>query len=136
MGKIEDKLFSHEAAAIAGISAFSLLLLIFMGYFGIETFIKFFGTNAEAEIAVPAYSCAEGRFGGPKITVVVGGESYRFNISKEECLSGKFEVGKIIKVKKHSLFNWVIPQNSHPEFIFLPMLLFIGGGAIFVAFSK
>lgn len=40
MGKIEDKFFSHQTAAIVLFTGVSLIVLGFMGYFGLETFIK------------------------------------------------------------------------------------------------
>jgi hypothetical protein len=130
MGKIEDKLFSHQAAAIVLFTGVSLIVLGFMGYFGLETFIKWLGADVDAEVTMPAYYCEEGKYSSPYIIVVYGDETYNLDISKEDCLSGRFQPGSIVKVKKHSLFNRIVSRDSHPEYIFLPLLLYIVGSAV------
>jgi len=135
VGKIEDNLFSHQTAAIVLFTGVSLIALGFLGYSGLETFIKWFGADVTAEVAIPAYDCQENKYSSPEITVVYGDETYKINISEGECMSGKFQSGSIIKVKKHSWFNWIVGRNSHPEYFFIPLLLYIVGCAVWAARS-
>lgn len=129
-------MFSYKASVIAFISGISIIVLLLMAYFGMETFVKFWGAQSDGQVAIPAYNCNESKYGSPYVTVVLDSESYQINISGSECRSGLFEAGKIVKVRKHPFFNRIVTQDSHPEYIFIPMVLFIGGSALVVAFSK
>lgn len=136
MGKIEDKVFSHQTAAIVLFTGVSLIVLGFMGYFGLQTFIKWFGADVDAEVTMPAYYCEESKYSSPEIIVVYGDETYELSISESDCLSGRYQPGSIVKVKKHPLFNRIVNRDNHPEYIFFPLLLYIVGCAVWSFRSK
>ncbi|RPD41438.1 hypothetical protein [Chitinophaga barathri] len=127
-------MFSNKAAFIVMATGMSLIFLGLFGYFGMETFVRYFGSKTDALVTMPAFNCDDsGRYGGPKIIVDVNGEAYELYISGSECNSGKYDRGKIVKVLIHPLRNDVVMESSHPEIYFGIMVLLLGF-SIYAAF--
>lgn len=118
---------------IALIFAFSVIILGFVGYFGIETYAKYLGTSFDAVVTKAPDNC-DGS--SQYIIVDIDNVSYDYYITYQECESGEYKQGMTVPVRMHPFRNELAIRENHPEYVFVPMFILIVGGAIITAFSK